>query len=120
MPGLLARLRLANTVTLTPEGIPAPEQLQLIRANVRRGYRTFVLHYHSPSLEPGHTPYVRTEADLASFLNRLETVCRYFVEQLGGIPGNPLDLLPPGARQRVSPFAPIEDATPEPSRHVFA
>jgi hypothetical protein len=69
-----------------------------------------VMHYHSPSLAPGHTPYVRTEGDLAGFLKSLETVCRFFVEELGGIPGNPLDLLSAEARRRVSPFAPVKEA----------
>lgn len=104
IPGLLARLKLANTVTLTPEGVTAEEQMELIRATFRRGHRTFMLHYHSPSVAPGNTPYVRTEADLRTFLHRVRAVCEYFFSELGGMPGNPADLLPPGLRERVWPL----------------
>ena len=100
--GVLARLHLANTVTLTPEGVPAAEQLRLIDVMIRRGCRTFALHYHSPSLAK-LTPYVRSEADLAEFLARIEAVCRHFFQVRGGLPGNPADLLPPGQRGRVWP-----------------
>ena len=103
LPGLLSRLGLANTVTLTPEGVTAREQMQLVRAMLDRGHRTFVLHYHSPSLAVGHTPYVRTEADLATFLHRIEAVCRFFFAKVGGLPGNPADLLPQSMRQEVWP-----------------
>lgn len=103
LPGLMARLGLANTVTLTPEGVEITEQIQLVRSLIQRGYRTFVLHYHSPSLSPGHTPYVRTDADLTAFLGNIEAVCRSFFEDLGGMPGNPADLLPQGMRERVWP-----------------
>jgi GT2 family glycosyltransferase len=105
VPGLLARLKLVNTVTLTPEGVTAEEQIDLLRSMLRRGQRTFTLHYHSPSAAPGNTPYVRTEADLAVFLGRIRAVCRYFFDELGGMPGNPPDLLPPAARARIWPRA---------------
>jgi hypothetical protein len=100
LPGILSRLHLANTVTLTPEGVSAQEQIRLIRAMVARGCRTFTLHYHSPTLAR-RTPYVRTEAELAGFLDRLQTVCRFFFETLGGLPGNPVDLVPPSMREQV-------------------
>ena len=105
LPGILANLGLLNTVTLTPEGIPAKEQIQLLKTQLRRGYRTFVLHYHSPSVSPGHTPYVRTDADLAKFLKRIEAVCDFFFDQTGGMPGHPADLLPQDKRDRLWPAA---------------
>jgi hypothetical protein len=40
--------------------------------------------YHSPSLAPGNTPYVKSEAELTAFLGRIETVLRVFKEELGG------------------------------------
>jgi hypothetical protein len=84
LPGLLAKSGLVARSRLTPEGVPAAEQCRLIEALVKRGHRTFSLTYHSPSLEPGHTPYVRSEADLAAFLNTLETVLLFFRERIGG------------------------------------
>jgi glycosyltransferase involved in cell wall biosynthesis len=96
--GILSRLRLLERITLTPEGFDAAQQIRLIKTLHRRGRRAFVLHYHSPSLLAGNTPYVRTPADLADFLSRLKDVCRFFFEELGGVPGNPRDLLPPEER----------------------
>jgi hypothetical protein len=84
VPGLLARAGLATRSRLTPEGVSAGEQCRLISAMVARGHRIFSLVYHSPSLEPGHTPYVRTEADLAAFLASLEQVLTFFRDRIGG------------------------------------
>ena len=98
LPQVMSRLRLLDAVTLTPEGVTAAEQVALLRSLLARGHRVFVLHYHSPSLLPGSTPYVRTEADAAQFLQRIETVLRFFLGQVGGLPGNPRDLLPPRLR----------------------
>ena len=73
-PGLLARSGLVARSRLTPEGVSADEQCRLIEAMAARGHRTFSLVYHSPSLAPGHTPYVRTAIELAAFLSALEQV----------------------------------------------
>ena len=100
LPGVLSRTHLANTVTLTPEGVSTAEQIQLIRTMLARGYRTFALHYHSPSLSM-HTPYVRSEEELKTFLRGLEDVCRFFFETVGGLPGNPADLVPQRLRNRI-------------------
>ncbi len=102
LPGILSRTRLANTVTLTPEGVSAEEQIQLIRSMIACGLRTFTLHYHSPSLGM-HTPYVTSEKSLRDFLRNLEAVCRFFFENLGGLPGNPVDLVPVSRREEVWP-----------------
>jgi glycosyltransferase involved in cell wall biosynthesis len=102
LPGILSRTHLANTVTLTPEGASAQEQIQLLKSMVSRGYRTFTLHYHSPSLAK-HTPYVTSEAELKAFLLNLETVCQFFFETLGGMPGNPADLVPTALREKIWP-----------------
>jgi hypothetical protein len=92
VPSILARLRLADTITLTPEGVTADEQIRLIRAMLKRGCRRFVLHYHSPSLSPGNTPYARDRTGAETLVQRLHDVCHAFFNDLGGTPGNPLDL----------------------------
>jgi len=84
LPGLLSRAGLVTRSRLTPEGVPADEQCRLIEALVRQGQRLFTLAYHSPSLEPGHTPYVRDEGELAAFLASLEQVLLFFRDRLGG------------------------------------
>lgn len=102
LPGILSRANLLNTVTLTPEGMTAGEQIALLQAMVDRGHRTFVLHYHSPSLGM-FTPYVQNRADLEAFLENIRTVCQHFFGRIGGLAGHPADLLPPPMRGLVWP-----------------
>lgn len=66
-PGLLARTGLVSRVPLTPEGVPVAEALEAIRVAVGEGLRILNFSFHSPSLAPGHTPYIRDAADLARF-----------------------------------------------------
>ena len=84
-PGLLARAGLLERITLSPEGSDLPAMLRLTRALLKRGERIFTLSYHSPSLEPGNTPYVRTHRDLAMFLDRISGFLSFFQDQLGGV-----------------------------------
>ena len=65
--GLLARAGLLSRVPLTPEGVPLAEALEAIRVAVGDGVQVLNLSFHSPSLVPGHTPYVRDPGDLAVF-----------------------------------------------------
>lgn len=83
VPGLLARLGLERS-RLSPEGVSADEQCRLIAAMAERGASFFTLAYHSPSLEPGHTPYVRGAADLEAFLDSIRRVLTFFLTELGG------------------------------------
>ena len=66
-PGLLARTGLVSRVSLTPEDMPLADALAAIEAAVGEGERLLAFSFHSPSLEPGHTPYVRSAADLLAF-----------------------------------------------------
>ncbi len=89
LPAFLVRAGLLNRVTLTPEGVTAEEQIALIRRLVARGQKMFVLHYHSPSLMAGNTPYAATEGEVQGLLKRLDTVCRFFMQEIGGVAGDP-------------------------------
>ncbi len=90
--GLLSRARLLERSALTPEGVRVEEYTKLVEAMIARGHRIFSLTYHSPSLEPGHTPYVRTEADLALFISSIEEFLETFMNRFGGKPTDPLSL----------------------------
>jgi hypothetical protein len=92
VPGILARLRLVERITLTPEGISFEEQRRLTRALLRKGHRVFSFAYHSPSLAPGNTPYVRSEADLRGFLQRIEQYLAFFTEEIGGRGATPFEV----------------------------
>ncbi|HEX8063584.1 MAG TPA: polysaccharide deacetylase family protein [Allosphingosinicella sp.] len=65
--GILFRTGLLNRVPLTPEGVPLNEALDAARALIDDGLQWFSLSFHSPSVEPGHTPFVRTAEDLRTF-----------------------------------------------------
>jgi hypothetical protein len=86
---LLARLGLFERIRLSPEGISFDEMRRLTLALFRRGLRTFSLTYHSPSLDVGCTPYVRTTAELDRFLSTIERYLAFFVEELGGRASTP-------------------------------
>jgi hypothetical protein len=65
--GILFRTGLLNRIPLTPEGVPLEEALTAARTLLDDGVRWFSLSFHSPSVEPGHTPFVRTAGDLGTF-----------------------------------------------------
>jgi len=65
--GILARTGLLSRVALTPEGISLAEARDAVERLLDDGLRLFSISFHSPSVEPGHTPYVRDEADLDLF-----------------------------------------------------
>ncbi|UYY59071.1 WalW protein [Sphingomonas sp. S2-65] len=72
--GIASRLGLFSRVALTPEDMPLDDVLEAVRVAAGEGVRLLNFSFHSPSLEPGHTPYVRTEADLAAFYRWWEGV----------------------------------------------
>jgi uncharacterized protein Usg len=82
--GLLARAGLLERITLSPEGSDLAAMCRLTRALLADGTRILTLSYHSPSLEPGHTPYVRNERDLAVFLDRISGFLSFFRDEIGG------------------------------------
>ena len=84
VPSLTAHLRLLERIKLTPEGITVAEAKRLIRHMLAHGQRVFVVTYHTPSLVPGNTHYVRTGTELDRFLAWLEEIYGFFIEEIGG------------------------------------
>ncbi len=79
--GVLARTGLLNRVVLTPEGMPLDETLEALRVLVDRGARIFSIAFHSPSVETGHTPFVRDAADLSRLYGWLDGVFDFFARE---------------------------------------
>ena len=104
LPGILARLGLLERIKLTPEGTTLEDAKRLTQALHARGQRTFVITYHTSSLVPGFTPYVRSEAELDRFLAWIDHYCAWFINELGGRPTT-LDELYRDARAAGSPPA---------------
>jgi hypothetical protein len=92
LPGVLARLGLLERIRLTPEGTNFAELKRLVDTMLAAGRRLFVLSYHSPSVAPGNTPYVRNEAELQSFLALIERFCDYFLGTCNGEASTPHDV----------------------------
>ncbi len=62
--GALARIGLLERIPLTPEGVTIAEARRAVRQAVADDLPLLVFSFHSPSLAPGFTPYVRNEDDL--------------------------------------------------------
>ncbi|WP_240504500.1 polysaccharide deacetylase family protein [Tsuneonella mangrovi] len=75
--GVFSRLGLLERIALTPEGVTAEEALRGIDMALDDGLPLLVLSFHSPSLAVGHTPYVRSEADLERFYDWFERIYTY-------------------------------------------
>jgi hypothetical protein len=65
--GLFARARLLSRIALTPEDMPIVDALEAVAVAAGEGVRLLNLSFHSPSLAPGNTPYVRDATDLKRF-----------------------------------------------------
>jgi len=92
VPGILARARLLERIRLTPEGITLPEQRRLTRCLLNDGMHVLSYSYHSPSLAPGNTPYVRGKLDLQRFLDDMRRYFAYVIDDLGGLAATPSEL----------------------------
>jgi hypothetical protein len=90
LSGAVARLRLLERIRLSPEDYSEPEMRRLTRALLADGIRVFVFSFHSPSVMPGGTPYVRSDADLARFLEKCRRYFDFFLHELGGTTMTPL------------------------------
>ena len=86
--GAAARLGLIERIRLSPEGMTIEEGKRLARAMRAGGHGVFVLTYHSPSLVPGNTPYVRSARDLERFLAWLDEFYTFFREEIRGRPAS--------------------------------
>lgn len=65
--GVLSRLGLLERIPLTPEGVNVAEAIRGIDAAIAEGLPVLVFSFHSPSLVPGNTTYVRDGDELDSF-----------------------------------------------------
>ena len=89
--GVLSRLGLLERIPLTPEGTTAAEAIRGIDTALADGLPVLVLSFHSPSVAPGHTPYVRDEADLAAFYDWWRQVFAHLARR-GVAPSSVADL----------------------------
>ncbi|HEX7857153.1 MAG TPA: polysaccharide deacetylase family protein [Sphingobium sp.] len=79
--GALSRAGLFARVPLTPEGIPAKECIAAIDALIEEDVPVLSFSFHSPTLEPGHTDYVRNADDLAAFYRWWDVVLNHLARR---------------------------------------
>ncbi len=78
--GALDRLGVLTRRWLSPEVSSAGEMIRLVDNLVEHGRRRVDLTFHSCTLLPGATPFVRNDSDRARFLDDLREVLQFFVE----------------------------------------
>ncbi len=75
--GAMARFGILERIALTPEGVTAEEALRGIDIALDDGLPLLVLSFHSPSLAPGHTPYVTSETGVDTLYDWFREVYAY-------------------------------------------
>lgn len=90
--GIMRRCNLLRKLDLSPERSSFHEMSNLVRLLYADGLRVFGLAFHSPSLEPGHTPFVASKIELEQFIDCCRSFFEWFTGDFGGIPSQPLDI----------------------------
>ncbi len=75
--GLLDKLRLLNKVWLSPEQSSSRDMISLTKRLIQKEVPLANLFFHSPTLYPGLTPYVRTQDDKQEFIGRIKRFLRF-------------------------------------------
>lgn len=91
MRSALARGGMLERLALTPEGIPVEKAIEAIDFALDDQLPVLTFSFHSPSLAVGHTPYVRSEADLQSFYLWWERVFAHLAQR-GVMPASISDI----------------------------
>ncbi|MCB9914749.1 MAG: polysaccharide deacetylase family protein [Planctomycetes bacterium] len=92
VPGILSRTGALERLLLSPEGYRLEHLKRLTRALLACGTRVLSFSFHSPSLRPGCTSYVRSETELKEFLSLCRQFFEFFLGELGGATMGPLEL----------------------------
>ncbi len=81
--GMLDRTGLLQQIKLSPEQSSAARMNRLVDRLVDQRAPALVMMFHSSSLLPGSSPYVRSAAERDHFLRRIEETCTYSLQQHG-------------------------------------
>src|SRR5439155_22109276 len=75
--GILNRIGALNHVCRSPETHDASQMIRLTEKLLSRGTRIINMFFHSPSLLPNCSPFVRTEGDAADFAAKIGKFIRF-------------------------------------------
>ena len=78
--GILDRLHLLNFHWLSPEFSNGEEMVKLSKSFVGSGHKFLNMSFHSTSLLPGKSPFVRDDHELIAFLDNIEMFLQYAVK----------------------------------------
>jgi hypothetical protein len=82
-----ARLKIINRLTLSPETTGSEDMIRLAEVLITKGARVLNAFFHSSSLLPGCSPFVRDKEALLFFMERLsgylDYLCRRNIETVG-------------------------------------
>lgn len=92
LPGVMSRLKLVERIALTPEGVSLDDCKRVTEHLFAQGRRVFTLAYHSSSLLPGGSPYVKTLEGRQRFLDKMDGYIAWFREKLGGRGATPYEI----------------------------
>ncbi len=92
LPGILSRLGALERLALSPEGFTLQHQKNLTKSLLARGSKVLTFAFHSPSMQPGQTPYVRSQEDLKKFLANCRQYFDFFLNEVGGATMGALEL----------------------------
>ena len=79
--GILDRLKLLNLRWLSPELTNGLDMIRLSKAFMKTGHQFLNMSFHSTSLLPGKSPFVRDHNQLKSFLERIEMFLNFATKQ---------------------------------------
>lgn len=71
--GFTSQLNIVRKISMDPEAEKIGDMLLLSRIFIERGIKVLNMFFHSNSLVPGLTPFIRTEDELNGFYRRLAT-----------------------------------------------
>jgi hypothetical protein len=77
----LSRSGMLSRVALTPEDMPLKDVMEAIDAMLSDGIRFLSFSFHSPSVAPGHTPYVRNSAELSDFYRWWDKILAFLAQR---------------------------------------
>lgn len=89
--GALDRTHALSRMRLSPEGYGIEHLVRLTQELLQDGVRVFTLSFHSSSLKPGFTPYVRNARDLERLLDTMRQYFAFFLRDLGGVARTPTE-----------------------------
>lgn len=81
LSGALSRSGLFARTPLTPEGVTPRQCMAAIDTLLAADVQVLSFSFHSPTTEPGHTPYVRDAADLAAFYRWWDVVLNHLARR---------------------------------------